>query len=300
MDTATTGDLLNYLRATGAWTRTDHANPAEGRGARAPDCRIAGVPTHMKVTRRQFVKGGVAAFTVTFAAPEVLHRAGGAGTHAQPGRAQLERRQRLAEHADSLQRSVLHEPPAVARGAGRAGPAGWNRFVRRRARSPPAADRHARHLQSGPARVRAAHRLRKPEPVALPGHRHLVHGRSEQFVGVRLGGTLSRFAAVARRSAGRLEHDRVVAARADGGAYIGPGDLESRDLRVREPEHRRRGGGRAGDRGADFVARADRSPGAGVRVRQRAGRARHARSRRHRRHVCAVDWPIPTPAWVWR
>jgi hypothetical protein len=26
----------------------------------------------MKVTRRQFVKGGVAAFTVTFAAPEFL------------------------------------------------------------------------------------------------------------------------------------------------------------------------------------------------------------------------------------
>ena len=26
----------------------------------------------MKVTRRQFVKGGVAAFTVTFAAPELL------------------------------------------------------------------------------------------------------------------------------------------------------------------------------------------------------------------------------------
>ena len=36
----------------------------------------------MKVTRRQFVKGGVAAFTVTFAAPEFLSdlaRAQGAG-----------------------------------------------------------------------------------------------------------------------------------------------------------------------------------------------------------------------------
>src|SRR5262245_46961263 len=34
--------------------------------------RERGVPARMKVTRRQFVKGGVAAFTVTFAAPELL------------------------------------------------------------------------------------------------------------------------------------------------------------------------------------------------------------------------------------
>ena len=36
----------------------------------------------MKVTRRQFVKGGVAAFTVTFAAPEFLSR-----SRARAGRA---------------------------------------------------------------------------------------------------------------------------------------------------------------------------------------------------------------------
>src|SRR5207245_11334966 len=46
--------------------------PGEGARARALDRGIAGVPVRMKVTRRQFVKGGVAAFTVTFAAPEFL------------------------------------------------------------------------------------------------------------------------------------------------------------------------------------------------------------------------------------
>src|SRR5262245_14679743 len=48
--------------------------PARGQicRPRAPDRGIAGVPAPMKITRRQFVKGGVAAFTVTFAAPEFL------------------------------------------------------------------------------------------------------------------------------------------------------------------------------------------------------------------------------------
>src|SRR5207253_7832241 len=55
----------------------------EGAGARPPHCRVAGVSVRMKVTRRQFVQGGVAAFTVTFAAPEFLSdlaRAQGAHT----------------------------------------------------------------------------------------------------------------------------------------------------------------------------------------------------------------------------
>src|SRR5262249_58946660 len=58
---------------------------AAGEGARpgASHCRICGVPIRMKVTRREFVKGGAAAFTVTFAAPEFLSdlaRAQGAHT----------------------------------------------------------------------------------------------------------------------------------------------------------------------------------------------------------------------------
>ena len=70
----------------------------------------------MKVTRRQFVKGGVAAFTVTFAAPEFLSRprARAGRARAQPRRPLPERRQRLAQHARAVQRSVLLQPPADA------------------------------------------------------------------------------------------------------------------------------------------------------------------------------------------
>ena len=61
----------NYLRATGPWTGSDAQLQAEGPRPRPPVAGTAGVPVRMKVTRRQFVKGGVAAFTVTFAAPEL-------------------------------------------------------------------------------------------------------------------------------------------------------------------------------------------------------------------------------------
>src|SRR5262249_44557863 len=52
--------------------RQRRADSGEDRRPDAPRGRVAGVPARMKVTRRQFVKGGVAAFTVTFAAPEFL------------------------------------------------------------------------------------------------------------------------------------------------------------------------------------------------------------------------------------
>src|SRR5438067_1417210 len=59
------------------------AAAVEGLWARAPHDGVSGVSARMNVTRRQFVKGGVAAFTVTFAAPEFLSdlaRAQGAHT----------------------------------------------------------------------------------------------------------------------------------------------------------------------------------------------------------------------------
>src|SRR5438876_4720338 len=52
--------------------RQRRAAAGEGIRARAPDGRFSGVSVRMSVTRRQFVKGGMAAFTVTFAAPEFL------------------------------------------------------------------------------------------------------------------------------------------------------------------------------------------------------------------------------------
>ena len=86
----------------------------------------------------------------------------------------------------------------------------------RRARPASAAHRPQADLRSGPPRARPAHRLREPEPLAFHGHRHLVHGQSEQLAGARLGRPLPRLAAVAGRSAGRLEHDARPAARAAG------------------------------------------------------------------------------------
>ena len=75
----------------------------------------------MNVTRRQFVKGGVAAFTVTFAAPEFL---------SDLARAQGARARNLVvlylgggndalSTLDPVQRSVLLQPPADHRRAGR-------------------------------------------------------------------------------------------------------------------------------------------------------------------------------------
>src|SRR4029453_13139569 len=44
----------------------------QSSGPGASDRRLPGVSVRMKVTRRQFVQGGIATFTVTFAAPEFL------------------------------------------------------------------------------------------------------------------------------------------------------------------------------------------------------------------------------------
>src|SRR5262245_45223994 len=48
------------------------AAAGEGTWSRSPCDWICGVPARMKVTRRQFVANGAAAFTVTFAAPAFL------------------------------------------------------------------------------------------------------------------------------------------------------------------------------------------------------------------------------------
>src|SRR5262249_56888128 len=55
----------------GARDGGDHENADQGIGAGASDPRVCGVSIRM-ITRRQFVKNGVAAFTVGFAAPAFL------------------------------------------------------------------------------------------------------------------------------------------------------------------------------------------------------------------------------------
>ena len=116
LDSPSTEELSNYLRATGPWTAQHGTDAGEGCGPRPSRGRNRGVPVRMKVTRRQFVKGGVAAFTVTFAAPEFL---------SDLARAQGARARNLVvlylgggndslSMLDPVQRSLLLQPPADA------------------------------------------------------------------------------------------------------------------------------------------------------------------------------------------
>ena len=96
-------------------------------------------------------------------------------------------------------------------------------------------------LRRRPSGDHPAHRLPELEPLAFPGHRHLVHGRSRHLR--RAPGWLGRYldhAAVAGGSARRRgrpsrEMPRRCCARTGRRA----GDPERRRLRVREPEQRR-------------------------------------------------------------
>ena len=254
----------------------------------------------MKVTRRQFVKGGVAAFTVTFAAPEFLSRPGArAGrARAQPGRALSERRQRLAQHAHPVQRSVLLQP------RGRRSPC-----------------RPASVLQIGTDSSRVAlglhPRLTGLKQIFDQGRLALVQrtgygtraARTSRAPTsgrppipttrrARLGRPLSRFAAVAGRSARRLEHDAASLPHVLQAAHTsGAGDPESGRLRVLEPEQRRRSGGRAQRRRSRIASHVpvDRPELAFVYGSAQAALA-HARSRRDRRGLRADASPTRTTA----
>ena len=237
---------------TGPWTGSDAQLQNEGRRPRAPRGRHAGVPVRMKITRRQFVKGGVAAFTVTFAAPAFLSdlaRAQGA-RGPQPRRAVSERRQRRAQHADPVQRSVLLQPPADAspcRPATCCRSAPTRRGV--------ALGLHPRLtglrqiFDAGPSRADSADRLRRTR--AARTSRAPTSGRPANPANshrARLGRPLPRLAAVAGRSARRLEHDARSAARAAAGPRVGAGDPEpaaSTRSRARTPAPRPRPSGHA-------------------------------------------------------
>ena len=173
-DADVASELLDYLRAGGAWTGMRRAAADEGRRA---SCTSSPAPASissseaMTITRRrEFVKGGVAAFTVGFAAPEFLSRSrAGAGRAApQPRRALPERRQRRAQHAGAVQRSVLLQPAADDRRPGRQVLQIGTDSGGRRARPAPAAHRPEADLRPRPPRAHPAHRLRELEPLALP------------------------------------------------------------------------------------------------------------------------------------
>ena len=158
-----------------------------------------------------------------------------------------------------------------------------HRLVERRARPAPAAHRPEADLRSGASRAHPAHRLREPEPLALSGHRHLVDRRSGQLrrgsagsdaISIRCRRRSIRWSAGTRR--GDLPHVLQASTRRGAG--------DSRTRRATRSRARTRGAeatAERNDRAAHRLARAGRSARARVRLRQRAGGAGHARSRRH-------------------
>ncbi len=193
----------------------------------------------MKVSRRTFVKGGVTAFTFGFAAPQFLTDL--AFAQAPSGRNLVILY--LGGGNDALSTVVPYRDaayysrrPTLAVPAGSVlqigSDSGGNELGLH-----PRLTTFTSDFRPGPARDHPAHRLSQFQPLALPGARHLGHGQSRVDAGHRLARTLPRHAAVADRSARRMEHYARNAPRADGAHGRRAGDHQSRHLRVLQPEH---------------------------------------------------------------
>ena len=237
----------------------------------------------MAFTRRDFVKGGVAAFTWGFAAPAFLSDV----AHAQGAASRNLVVLYLGGGNDSLNTVVpygdalLLLAPADDRHPAGIGAADRQRRRRQRARPAPEPGRPAQHLQPGPHGGHPAHRLPEPEPLALPRHRHLVDREHVRAAGAGLARALPRHAAAAGRSAGRLEHQPRAAADDDRPHRLGAVDPEPVAVRVLEPEQRHaRSELRPHVGDAHLVARAGQPPAPRVRQRLRPGRVRDHGPRR--------------------
>ena len=124
-------ELLGYLRASTPWTGSECTTARQSARPAASDRRIVGVSAGMRFSRREFVRGGVAAFSVGFAAPRFLCDIALAQGSAFRNLVVVY----LAGGNDSLStrgavsRRVLPEPPPDARGSSRAGAANRHRFA---------------------------------------------------------------------------------------------------------------------------------------------------------------------------
>ena len=298
--------------AGGAWTGSDAQLQAKAAGlarlivgSSEYQFDVDGADEmHMAVSRREFIRDGVAAFTVSFAAPAFL----GDIARAQGARSRNLVVLYLSGGNDALSTrrpvsgSVLLQPAADDRDPGRAGAADRQRLERQGARPASAADGPARHLQRGPARDRPAHRLRELEPLALPGHRHLGHRRSGVADRASAGSAAisTRCRRRSIRSSGwntTRETPRALLSRDRRRA----GDSRCAHLQLRSPNSGAEALERARRRDAHRLARAGRP--AAPRVRQRHRRA--ARSRRSIASASVANYtgtrrPIRTTASRWR
>ena len=238
----------------------------------------------MKISRRQFVKGGVGRVhdDVRRAGVPERSRARAGRIGPEPRRPVSERRQRRAQHARALQRSVLL--PAAGRSI--AVPAGKraadrHRFVRRRARAASATHRPPADLQRGRAGADSAHRLRQSEPLALPGHRHLVDRRTRR---TRPGSAGS--GATSTRCRRRSIRSSAGTRRAICRACCRPGHVavpaipNPLQYSFNSPNTGDRGAGRAGRGDPHQLARAGRS----------AGSSRSSTAARRRRWPRSIAW----------
>ena len=242
----------------------------------------------MKITRRQFK----AAWRVHSHGPRfsATWRARGAhspGPFLSGGTAQC----------GSVQRRVLLQPASLNRRAGGQRAADRHRLVAGCARAASAPHRPQGNLRPRSARVHSTDRLRKPDALAFHRDRHLVDCRSAKHAESRLGGPLSRFAAVAGGAARRMEYDQRVTARPAGGARRGPGHRQPQARarsRARTPAPKPPPSGR--QRSASIPTCRSIAPSSRSSARTRRRRWRRSTASRRSPHTPSVTYP--TRVWA--
>ena len=192
----------------------------------------------MNFSRRQFVKGGVTAFTFGFAAPQALCDI--AFAQGVPSRNLVV--VYLSGGNDSLSTVIPYRDadyatrrPTLAVPAGSVLQIGTDSSDIELGLHPRLTGLKS-IFDARPPRDRAAHRLRQPEPLALHRLRYLGHGEHSEHLRHRMARPLSRHA-VEPRSPRGVEYATRDATPADGGSGRRAGDHQPGHLCLLEPEH---------------------------------------------------------------